>query len=301
MNRSAYEEIMALRGYEGFKKLAGRLRHLAEIRDHMAGTRIRVPNFLFVEAPGAGVTTQLKLLTRLLMEEKLTPFMGEKRFFEWALDENAFETGGSFDRLLMARDAAAGFYGQFRGVIGIELGTWTWRTEDLRIRRLLDFASDVYGQIVLVFITEEQDARELEALEKALNQATPLEVMRCPLPGPGDMAQYLLDFLWERGFAATREAQAAVEAFMPDLMATEDFEGLKTMNILADEIVFRACCKDRGEMRVAGKKEDMNAMPLVRAEDLGFIAGEAGYIARHTARSSRRGMIGFGREEDARG
>ena len=81
MNGNAYEDIMALRGYEEFKALAQRLNQLAESRKSLSGTRIPVPNFLFVEAPGAGVTTQLRLLTRLLMERRLMRFMGEKRFF----------------------------------------------------------------------------------------------------------------------------------------------------------------------------------------------------------------------------
>ena len=115
MNGKACETIMNLRGYDEFKALAKRLCQLAQRRRELSGVRAPLPNFLFVEAPGAGVTTQLKLLTRLLMELKLMRFAGERRFFEWTLDRDAFEKGGSFDRLLQETAAMAGFYSQFRG------------------------------------------------------------------------------------------------------------------------------------------------------------------------------------------
>ena len=100
MRNEAYEDIMSLRGFDEFKALAGRLSQLAANRRSLPEANIRVPNFLFVEAPGAGVTTQIRLLTRLLQETRLMRFTGEKRFFEWVLGEDAFEPGGGFDRLL---------------------------------------------------------------------------------------------------------------------------------------------------------------------------------------------------------
>ena len=66
MRNEAYEDIMSLRGFDEFKALAGRLSQLAANRRSLPEANIRVPNFLFVEAPGAGVTTQIRLLTRLL-------------------------------------------------------------------------------------------------------------------------------------------------------------------------------------------------------------------------------------------
>ena len=294
MNGNAYEDIMALRGYEEFKALAQRLNQLAESRKSLSGTRIPVPNFLFVEAPGAGVTTQLRLLTRLLMERRLMRFMGEKRFFEWALDGDAFDRGGSFDRLLAETNAAAGFYSQFRGVIGVELGEWSAWPRHPAFRRMLDFAADMYGQILFVFVTEEEDEDKLAELQRTLNEAMPIERVRCPLPPAHDMAQYLMDFLWERGFATAKDAEALIESFMPKLMATESFDGMQTMSILADEIVFRACSSAQGmAMAPVDGEGAPRSMPVVKAEHLAFITGEHGYIERHARRANR--LIGFER------
>lgn len=298
MSGTAYEDIMALRGYGEFKALAERLRQLGENSRTLPGAQIRVTNFLFAEAPGAGVTTQLRLLTRLLAEQKLVRFMGEKRFFEWALDGEAFDRGGSFDRLLMETNAAAGFYSQFRGVVGIELGEWSVWPRHPAFRRMLDFVADMYGQIVFAFVTEEQDEGRLTELHRALNEATPIELVRCPLPSPHDMALYLLDFLRARGFAASSEAQSDIAAFMPSLMKTEGFDGMQTMSILADEIVFRACSSARGPKMVPADGADARqSMPLVGAEHLSFITGDGGYIDRCARRPERqrRRQIGFER------
>ena len=298
MSGKAYEAIMNLRGYEELKALAKRLLKLAENRKSLSGTQIRVPNFLFVEDPGAGVTTQLKLLTRLLMELKLMRFIGERRFFEWALDGDAFEKGGSFDRLLQETAAMAGFYSQFRGVIGVELGEWSSWPQHPGFRRLLDFAADMYGRITFVFVTEERDEEKLARLHRALNEATSIEMVRCPLPKAEDMTQYLLDFLWDRGFAAAPEAEAAIAEFMPALMKTEGFDGMQTMSILADEIVFQACSSDGGVRLAAATadgKESVQAVPVVRAEHLSFITEEQGYISRHARRPVQPRRIGFER------
>ncbi len=288
----AYEDIMNLRGYEEFKALARRLCRLAENRRNFSEARIWVPNMLFVEDPGAGVTTQLKLLTRLLMELKLVSFMGEKRFFEWALDDDAFEKGGSFDRLLLETSAAAGFYSQFCGVIGIELGGWSSWPEYPGFRRLLDFAADMDKRITFVFVTEERDPEMLARLHRILNEAASIEMIRCPLPRAEDMTQYLLEFLRDRGFAAAPDAEAAIGAFMPALMKTEGFDGMQTMSILADEIVFQACTASDG---VPLAPAEGQAMPAVRAQHLEFITGERGYIRRNTRKPAAKRRIGFER------
>ena len=295
MHRTAYDDIIALRGYDEFKELAKRLKQLGENRRNLSGVQIRMTNFLFAEAPGAGVTTQLRLLTRLLAEQKLTPFMGEKRFFEWILNENAFERGGSFDRLLAETDAAAGFYSRFCGVVGLELDTWSKKPRHPGFRRLLDFVEDMYGQIVFVFVTEEQNEDRLTELHQVLNEATPVELVHCPLPSADDMAQYLLDFLWARGFAATQEAKSEIEAFMPRLIQIDRFDGMQTMSILADEIVFRVCSSAPDSDASSEDGQEMTGiMPLVQARHLSFIAGEGGYIDRRMRRRQHR-LIGFER------
>ena len=288
MAENAYAEIMDLRGFEEFKDLAKRLCQLSESRRTLQGTHVRVPNFLFAEAPGAGVTTQIRLLTRLLMEQRLIRFMGEKRCFEWVLDEHAFEQGGSFDRLLMEVNAAAGFYSQFRGVIGIELDRWVKRADDPKLTRLTDFVSDMFGQIVFVFVVEKQADDKLAALHRVLSAATPVMLVHCPLPGAREMAAYLTDFLSQRGFGATQEAVAAMEGFMPELMRTRGFDGLQTVSNLADEIVFRACTG----LSPAG---EFSGQALVRPEDLAFVTQSGGFIDRFGKDDRQHSRIGFER------
>ena len=288
MEFTALERIEQLRGMEEFKALARRLRLVADNKGRLPMSRIRLPNYLFIEAPGCGVTTQLRLLTDLLEELRLTPFEGDRRCFGWVLDKNAFQPGGAFERLLDELYRMAGFHRQFKGVLGLEIDAWVDRPDAPELERLLALTDDVFGQVLFIFVVQARDDAMPEGLIQRLSADMPLEVVRCPLPGADDMAYYLSDFLLRRRFRVTVETVERLKAMMPALMAAEAFDGFQTLDNLADEIVYRFC---------AAEPRESDA--LVRPGDVAFIAEPGGYIDRLTRRNTRgsRRAIGFRTEE----
>jgi len=279
------ERIEQLRGTEEFKALGRRLLHVAENKRSLPMSQIQLPNYLFIEAPGCGVTTHIRMLTELLQELKLIPFEGDRRYFEWVLDENAFkEKGGSFERLLDEITVMAGFHSHFKGVIGLEIDAWQDRADADEFTRLLDLADDCLGQILFIFTVQMRDKGDPDALIRRLSAEMPLEVIHCPLPSSDDMALYLGDFLRRRRFRVSLATIERLKALMPKLVEAKAFDGFQTLDNLADEIVYQYCAA-----------ENRSENQMIEPEDIAFIDAPNGYIDRLTARGgkSRRKPIGF--------
>ena len=277
--------IGQLRGLEEFKALARRLQFVAENKRKLPMSRIQLPNYLFIEAPGCGVTTHIRMITDLLQELRLIPFEGDRRCFEWVLDESAFrEKDGGFQRLLDEITIMAGFHSAFKGVIGLELDDWQDRADAAEFTRLMDLAEDRLGQILFIFTVEMRPQGDPDALIRRLSSEMPLEVVHCPLPSTDDLALSLGDFLRQRHFRVSLATIERLQALLPELARARAFDGFQTLDNLADEIVYRFCASgERGGSQ------------LIEPEDVAFIAEPGGYIDRLSSRSgrSRRKPIGF--------
>lgn len=279
------DRIEQLRGTEEFKALARRLTRVAENKRSLPLSQIQLPNYLFIEAPGCGVTTHIRMLTDLLQELRLIPFTGDRRYFEWVLDESAFkEKGGSFERLLDEITVMAGFHSQFQGVIGLEIDAWQDKADADEFTRLLDLADDCLGQILFVFTVQMRDKGDPNALIRRLSAEMPLEVVRCPLPSTDDMALYLGDFLRRRRFRVSLATIERLKALLPELMKAKAFDGFQTLDNLADEIVYRFCAS-----------ADRSQNQPIEPGDIAFIDAPDGYIERLTSKTgqARRRPIGF--------
>ena len=281
---STMERIEQLRGLDELKALARRLQRVAENKRALPMTRVQLPNYLFIEAPGCGVTTHIRLITDLLYELKLIPFEGERRSFEWVLDENAFAPGGGFDRLLDQLALMAGFHSRFKGVVGLEIDLWQYGAMSPALTRLLDLADDMLGQVLFIFVVQLDPDYAPDDLIRRLSAEMPLEVVRCPLPATDDMAFYLCDFLRDRRLRVSLPAAEGLKALLPRLSALEAFDGFQTLDNLADEIVYRFFAAP--VRRESG---------LIEAEDIAFITEPGGYIDRlaQKKRVRARRAIGF--------
>jgi len=268
-------EIRALHGMQAFKALADKLLALAAARE--AGADVRLPGYLFVDAPGAGTSTRLRLLARLLEETGLWRFSGERTAFEWMLDAKAFEPEGGFDRLLEEIACMAGFRGRFCGVIGLDVDCWVSRADRKEFSRLLELVRAARGDILFVFIVRERRGEEMADFVRRLSWVTPLEVVRSPLPARREMARCMAGFLFARGIET--RADAALEQTVEALSSLRGFHGLCTLELAAEEAAYRLRCADAApRMRVRG--ED-----VARA-----LSGEGGLLQRLALRSPARRM-----------
>ncbi len=242
---SAYGRILRQRGNEEFKALSKRLRCVAKNRDRLGLDSILIPNFIFAEAPGSGVTTHLRLLAQLLDELKLFRFQGEKQVIEQVLDYG-------MEPILKAVRDAAGTHSCFRGIVGLEVGG-IWKDDGWVIEKLTDFARDKRGEILFVFIVPLENGDAPGALARQISLSLPVEVIRFPRLSEEDLAHYMEDFLWRRGFDLSADAREYLVPAMGRLREVKGFDGLQTLEHLADLLVFQAAATVELKERVITK------------------------------------------------
>ena len=141
-----FRQIDEIPGMDEFKSFCRRLQCAADkARRNFAGS-VPLPNLIFAAAPGCGTTLHIKLLAELLKALRLLSFTGEEEFFEWELSD----ADKSFDRFLKRVKTAGGFYGQFRGVIGLDIGDLVEMSSSPDIcERLMEYVNARQGKILL--------------------------------------------------------------------------------------------------------------------------------------------------------
>lgn len=283
-NVSALEEIEALRGMDEFKALARKLNVIARNARLLPSSGVvKLPAFLFAAAPGVGITTALRLLSRQLSQLDLFRFVGDVKFFEWVLDADAFRQGGSFEKLLRKVDEAAGFYGDFRGVVCVDISAWEKEMASPGFRRLLEFADDMYGKQLFVFLVPMMSDERLAPVQAALSAQLPLETVRMPYPEPRVFLDHLREALEKRGFSLADGANDILCDTLERAYKADGFDGFQTISNLMDEIILQKC-----------SDEGMNGFGIEPAH-LRFITGKNGWLARVASRG-KRGRIGFAGE-----
>lgn len=279
-------QINALYGMEEFKQFCEKLVQTADNMRAMKARSIPLPNLIFAADPGCGVTLHLHLLTELMRTLKLMQFSGEEECFEWELHD---EQGG-LKRLFLRMRRAAGFYGRFQGIIGLDIGKILEdRNTVPPLRHLMEFMESQKGSVLFVCIIPYHTPSELQRqLVGWFASHSPVELIHMPFPW--DEAQYYItDQLFSRGFVVSESAQQALKKAVKTLSGSRDFEGYQTLQILTDEIVWRKVSQLL--------PPDEN----ITVEDVKFILEDDGYYAAFSAKgnSSARRRVGFGEGEKA--
>lgn len=274
-----FREIETLPGMDEFKALCRRFQLAADNARRNALGRIPLPNLIFAAAPGCGATLHIRLLTELLKELRLLPFTGEEECFEWTIPEDK----KAFDRFLLRVKTAGGFYGQFRGVIGLDVSALMDSSDEFGImERLMEYVDARQGKILFVFIIpDDTPERLLRQLVGRFASISPVELIRMPFPAE-EAKQYLAGQLKARGYQITTEASSLLEEAVHKLSTTDEFEGYQTLLSLTEEIIWHK----------VSRKAMTDA--AITAEDLAFIFAEDGYYSQFSAYSHRRRVAGFG-------
>lgn len=276
-----FVEIDRLPGMDEFKALCRRLQLAADNAHKNSLGRIPLPNLIFAAAPGSGTTLHIRLLTELLKTLKLLSFTGEEEYFEWVLSEGE----KAFDRFLLRVKAAGGFYGQFRGVIGLDVSQLTDERDEFNImERLMEYMDARQGKILFILIVPD-DTQEhvLQQLLGRFASISPVELIRMPFPRE-EAKEYVAQLLMSKGFTLSEAAQAALRYAVKQLSDSEEFEGYQTLQNIADVIIWH---------RVSRQEMDSNE---IGADDVAFILDKDGYTGRLNAYAHRthRLRIGFG-------
>lgn len=277
---TAYEEIQHIIGMDEFKQLATRLQQVADNRKRLHGIEISLPNYVFISDPGCGITTHLEMLTRLLQENNLFRFAGEQPFFEWMLKKS--DSAWTIEHLLDRINVMAGFHNRFMGVIGLELGVWSENeVKNSTFQRLLELMNSKKDQILFVLVLYSQPDNSLDEMINVIRNNSPVEIIHFHTPTSEQLAEYLKDFLFRKGFGISKQAYREIPAILDRLRLAPGFDGLSTISNLADEIIYHICSSDR-----------INETTILR-DDLDFITKDDGYLSRLTKKKDIR-RIGFG-------
>lgn len=273
----ALKKIRRMAGAEEMKAFAERLASAASNRSHLL-QHFTPPNVLLLANEGAGVTHCLSLLTELMHE--LLPvgtFIGEEDMFEWCIEDD----DASFKRLLLRIRQAGGFYGQFRGVIGLDMRPMLADMSTLpELRRLMTFVRE-QQEIVFVFIAPQNMKPDLrKALEAELMANTIIETIELRMPGKEAAATYMLDHLHQRGFVSGGDIDEAVQNAAAQVIASGRFAGFRSLDAAVGEVVWRKAAQ-------GGKSITLSA------SDFNGLAGRI--LKTNTSRhTSNQRKIGFG-------
>lgn len=279
------EKIRALQGMEEFKEYCEKLARTAENMKKLGLKKFPLPNLIFAADPGCGVTLHIRLLTDLLKELKFLPFTGEEECFEWTISNEK----DSINSLILRMRRAAGFYGKFCGVAGLDVSALVYdRDEVPPMDRLMELMESRQGQVLFILILPLQKTESIQSqLKGRFASFTPVELIHMPFP-VAEAQYYITDELFSRGFVVTDSAQKALKRAVQALSKSSSFEGYQTLRNLTDEIIWHKL------------SQPLLTDEEITAKDVQFILGDHGFITTLNAHGVRpvRRRVGFG-EGDA--
>lgn len=281
--QEALAQINGLYGMEEYKQFCEKLVRTSENLKTMYIKQVPLPNLIFAADPGCGVTLHIRLLSDLLHELKLMDFIGEEDCFEWALSDG----DEGMKRLFLRLRRAAGFYGQFKGIIGLDVGKLIEGKEKVpSFRNLMEFAEAEQGNILFIIIIPHHVP---EALQKQLvgrfASYPPVELIHMPFPW-SEAQYYITDQLYSRGLIVTKSAQQKLKQAVKKLSGSPVFEGYQTLQNLTDEIVWRKI------------SQPFPTDEKITAEDVKFILDKDGYYDTLNAHGKIQRRVGFGEGEE---
>lgn len=277
------DRINALPGMEEFKAFCGRLVQTANNMKALNIKSIPLPDLIFAADPGSGVTMHIQLLSELLKEQKLMQFIGEEEYFEWSLQNEQ----NSLNQFFIRVRRAAGFYGKFQGVIGLEIKALLSREKGhALLDKLMEYVTSQQEKILFVFVIPYQTPKKIQSqLIGRFASYSPVELISMPFP-VNDALYYITDELSAKGFNVTEEAQQVLKSAIKSMSASHQFEGYQTLQTLTKEILWRRMSQQ---------------LPLdenITAADINFILEDNGYFSALKASSAaaENRKVGFGEE-----
>lgn len=274
-----YDSIQALAGMDELKTLADKLLQTAKNLRNTSLSSIPLPNLILAASPGCGTSLHIRLLADLLRELNLKQFIGEESTFEWALTKKE----DSFDKFLRRIRIAGGFYGQFNGIIGLDLSDVLDEDWLCSSKRLMEYVDYMYGRILFIFVVPiDTPDHILQKLQVSFANLTPIEFIRTPFPSVADATSYVQNHLQSKQISLDPSAVTIIHDAIAEMLDSPAFDGYQTLLSLVDEICWRKFSTQTG------------GNLLIDAHDVSFLSGPNGYSSLFKSKlpSSKR-LIGF--------
>ena len=275
--------LNTLDGAEEFKALLRRLKTLSEkIGPGVGSGRPVMPDMFWITERGSGKTTLLKLLADFLEDEtNLMEFRGDVNFFEYRLGycpSNVFFN--DFKLFFEALESAAGCYGEYRGVIHIELDEWENHCNETYFRDFMEYLRDHSEHWLLVLSVNDKRQGDHNELISVVSAYLRLEMLHISAPAEESMLRRLQRQIGAYGLSLDPSAERLLTQTLAQLKTSAGFRGYNTAEMLACDIVYQ----------VLSREKDYS---LLTAEDLSDFSPGSAYVARFIANGKKAGRIGF--------
>ncbi len=249
-------EIKDFFGAEELKSFADKLVITAENAKARSSKYPLLPNLIFSCAPGCGVSSFIRKLASLIRDLKLMRFSGEEECFELIISDTEkaakkvlLDEDRNIKNLLNRITTAAGFYSDFRGLIGLDMTSLFKEDMDFsKISQLMDFVDIHQGKILFVFIVPIDPPSD--ALSDFLHQfsnRTPVEYLRLPFPETVEILEFIRLRLSRSNMSLTDEAALYLTGIVEELRKDNQFKGYQTMKTLIEELVWHKLSSSTGK------------------------------------------------------
>lgn len=280
----SYKRIMNQRGFKSFKTLIEKWDRLSgNLEGRRMGVPIILPDLLLISRSGSGRSRLLRLLSDYLCDEgKLMRFSGETTCFEFMLGYcPPSQSFTELPRLMDEVSRAAGFRGEYRGIIFIDIDEWRDHFEEKYFEIFLEYIADNSDEWLVVFSLTPRRGYDMHNIEAFISSYLRIEKLEIEPPTSDELLEYAGELLDGYGLRLTPRARAVIGESITVLSRNRYFDGYKTVKSLCRDLAYNVYVDGP---RCAG---------FVSEDAVSHFAKDGEYIASLLVKIEKTNKIGF--------
>lgn len=256
---------------EDLLSFGNKLLLLAELRRKRHSLNLTIPNLIVETSDSIPSKMILQQITELISTLNLIRFVGEDRYIcvEYKDDESSLYS------LVSSIRNAAGFYGEFRGVVGIKLNKLLMPEYYEYLFLLIQQHSEI---IFLLFLPSKEKETSKRALKNELMKRTPIQHIEIQHQSIPNMVSLIQKELHNKGFSLSQDSFSVLQQAITILAQNKCFLGKDTLIQLAESIAWKMLEKSGERHRI-------------KAEDLQFLTDANSLLTQYC--EEKTNSIGF--------
>ena len=251
-----YDEIMKLDGVTDIKRIVNQWRFLSKNLESSGNELpILLPNMLWISKPGIGKTSLLKLISEFLYNQKnILSFNGMVRYFEFHVGYcSPNEDFSELRRLIDTIRQSAGFRGEYKGIVYLDINEWVEHEEDKHFITLLEYLAGNIDNLLIIFCIAAQNDSDTRNIERILSMFFRIDKVILDLPDVEILLDYVKNHLKKYGLSLDSDSEGIIKQAIEALCKSKDFDGYKTLNMLCRDIVYRAFAVEKPKKVITKK------------------------------------------------
>lgn len=253
------QQIKDFQGAEELYSLLERWNRLAErIGKCVEDLGPVFPDMLWITPPASGKTHLLHLLAEHLAVSGEFVFLNQKKYLEFYPEYCPSDGSKPFEvikRLEREIEKAKGFRPSFRGVIHVDLDEWMGHANENYFHTLLEYLSDHRDEWLIVLTAPDGDPVNLNQMKAAVCAYLRVEIIQIRYPKNEEMVGMISEMAGSHGLTLDDSAKALLLETVEKLRSNANFDGRKTIRMLAEDIVYQCLSEPDEPSRVITEKE----------------------------------------------